>query len=43
MSKLSISSFIKTLMPVLKEENTQEDAFILLFNPVCDEKCPILT
>ena len=37
MPKLTISSFIKTLMPVLNRENTQENAFILLFDPVCDK------
>lgn len=37
MSKLTISAFVKTLMPVLNRENTQEEAFILLFDPVCDK------
>lgn len=34
MSKLTISSFIKTLMPVLNQDNNQEKAFRLLFDPI---------
>ncbi len=40
MTKLTISSFIKTLIPVLNKENTQEKAFILLFDPICYEIIP---
>lgn len=37
MTRLTISSFIKILIPKLNEENNQEKAFHLLFDPICKE------